>query len=492
MLRILLFLFVVTESTSNRARPNIVLILTDDQDLLLQSMTVMDSVQQRIVDEGATFVNFFVNSPICCPSRSTILTGKYPHNTGVRNNSISGNCSSGYWQKYHEPRSFVSLLKTRANYTNFYAGKYLNTYGDRKNGGVKHVPDGYDWWIGLQGNSKYYNYTLSINGTGRHFTNEYLTDVMKNYALSFLNQQQIQRDPFFMMLATPACHQPFTPAPRHRHKFPDLKVLRTPSFNYSDDNRHWLIRMPPKYLPADVAIMDDIQRKRYQTLLAVDELVSEVVAKLDEISVLDDTYIMFTSDNGYHIGQFVQAWDKRQPYETDLRVPFFIRGPLIKSKRTMYQPVSTIDIAPTILSIAGIKTPNDMDGRSFYKNLVKGIDNKNGDILIEYHGESNLKTIDYRCPWVNDKGVSQCTLESWCKCQDSRNNTYACVRRFAPEVNFKFCKFFDEENFIEAYDLQSDPSELHNIYELLKSNDIGEYTKVINLLEKCSGKVCNG
>ncbi|KAF5284165.1 hypothetical protein FQR65_LT00165 [Abscondita terminalis] len=491
MLISLIFLIIIVQCECKRERPNIIFILTDDQDLLLQSMVAMPHIRKVIADEGVTFTNAFVNSPICCPSRSTILTGKYPHNTGVTNNSISGNCCSHHWQKHHEPHSFPSLLKAKGNYTTFYSGKYLNTYGNKANGGAKHVPDGFDWWIGLKGNSKYYNYTLSVNGTGRWFSDEYLTDVMKDYALSFLNQRHVYTTPFFMMLATPACHSPFTPARRHRRAFLNVKALKTPSFNYSDDNRHWLIRMPPKHLPQDASILDDIQRSRYQTLLAVDEMVYEIVAKLKEMSVLDDTYILFTSDNGYHIGQFAQAWDKRQPYETDLRVPFLMRGPLIKARQILHLPVSTVDFAPTILSMAGIPVPLDMDGKSFYKQLLEDPSRERGDVFIEYHGEADSKTVDNRCPWTGDRGLSQCALESWCKCQDSINNTYICLRRFSSSVNFKFCKFFDNENFMEAYDLRFDPNELHNIYNSMENDDIQNYNKSMNFLKNCSGKRCH-
>ncbi|KAF5301081.1 hypothetical protein FQA39_LY10900 [Lamprigera yunnana] len=452
-------------------------------------MVAMNSVKRLIGAEGVTFENAFVNTPICCPSRSTILTGKYIHNIGVKNNSLSGNCSSKHWQKYHEPKSFPSLLKN-ANYTTFYAGKYLNTYGDEEIGGTKHVPKGYDWWIGLKGNSRYYNYTLSINGSAVKLSNQYLTDVMKMYALSFLNQQRLKKDHFFMALATPAAHEPFTPASRHSKKFPNVKVHRTPSFNYTDSKKHWLIRMPPKYLPTNVTILDNVQRQRLQTLLAVDELVFEIVHKLENIGVLKDTYIIFTSDNGYHVGQFVQPWDKRQPYETDIRVPFMVRGPLIHPNQTYMLPISAVDIAPTILDMAGVSIPHDIDGISLYKNMVKGTDSKYGDVLIEYYGEGDLKAVDDQCPWTNDDNLTVCEINTWCKCQDSRNNTYICIRRFSNTLNFKFCRFFDNNNFMEAYNLLSDPYELKNIYEEMDEDWVRENLHALDLLRNCIGRQC--
>ncbi|KAF2885334.1 hypothetical protein ILUMI_20803 [Ignelater luminosus] len=453
----------------------------------------MPKVKSLIAKEGVTFNNAFVNSPICCPSRSTILTGKYMHNTYVYNNSLSGNCSSVNWQKNLEPYTFTTYLKNNGFYT-FYAGKYLNEYGHKDCGGTQHVPFGYDWWLGLKGNSKYYNYTLSINGTAKEFTDEYLTDVMKTYALNFLNQKQMETSPFFMMLATPAAHAPFTPAPRHEKLFPDTKAVRTPSFNYSSSDKHWLVRLPPKFLPSDVTILNDMQKHRLQTLVAVDEIVEEVILKLKSMNVLNHTYIIFSSDNGFHIGQFVQPWDKRQPYETDIKVPLFIRGPNIKVNHVTELVVSFIDIAPTILSMAHLEVPSNMDGHSFLDHIQEnGADyenNKEQIVLIEYFGEGNQNTVDKDCPWFYDENLSECAKENWCKCQDARNNTYTCIRRLSETVNFKFCEFRDDENFIEVYDLNNDPYELSNIYQSISSKEIENYKEVVNKLKKCSGESC--
>lgn len=485
----ILNIFVIFEVDAAQ-KPNIILILTDDQDVLLNSMVALKNVRTLINDEGITFQNSFVNSPICCPSRSTILTGKHMHNIKVTNNSLSGNCSSREWQKNFEPQSFPALLKSEANYTTFYAGKYLNKYGERDCGGLEHVPAGYDWWLGLHGNSRYYNYTLSINGTAKHFKDDYLTDVMKEYALSFLNRQQTLHEPFFMMLSTPAAHGPFTPAPRHANKFPNTKALRTPSFNYSDTNRHWLIRLPPPYLPHNVQVLDNIHRQRLQTLLAVDEMVGEIIGKLAKLSILNNTYIIFTSDNGFHIGQFAQPWDKRQPYETDIRVPLSIRGPLLARKQVINFAVASVDLAPTILSMGGVKIPKEMDGASFYKAAIQNFDVGEQNVLIQYYGEGDTRTVDADCFNREDDELSYCSPGNWCKCEDARNNTYACVRRLSRATDFKFCQFFDGENFTEAYNLRSDPDELHNIYIEMEPHQIDDYHSTLDELRSCSGRGC--
>lgn len=148
---------------------NIVLIIADDLDLFLDGMTPMQNTLDLIGSKGATFSNCFVASPICCPNRASILTGKYQHNHLVVNNSINGGCNNIEWQELQEPNTFAAYLKKKMFYTTFYAGKYLNQYGDKIVGGAAHIPIGWDWWAGLIGNSKYYNYILSINGTEKKF-----------------------------------------------------------------------------------------------------------------------------------------------------------------------------------------------------------------------------------------------------------------------------------------------------------------------------------
>lgn len=476
---------------SDRVSPNFIYILTDDQDLMLNGLMAMKKSLSLIADKGKFFLNAFVNTPLCCPSRSTILTGMYPHNLGVVNNSLSGNCSSEFWQRHFEPYSVAAILKNKANYTTFYAGKYLNQYGSKFAGGTGHVPKGYDWWIGLKGNSKYYNYTLSVNGTTLPIRNLYLTDLLANYSLSFLNQKSIVDKPFFMMVAPPASHAPFIPPKRYINKFPTVGVVTNPSFNYTPTNKHWLLKMPPRRLPTNITILDNIQRRRLQTLLAVDDMIERIVLQLKKLKIFYKTYVIINSDNGFHIGQFGQPWDKRQPYEADTRVPLIVSGPGVPKRVLEPYPVSSVDIAPTILHLAGVKSPHHMDGRSFKKQLM----NKKTAIgfkfvFVEYWGEGGEKTTDNGCPWNYDSNVTGCSINSWCKCQDSRNNTYSCVIDFREELRFKFCRFAETERFYEAYNLSLDPYELRNVFSKMNSKLIRYYNNILNKFKKCSGKTC--
>lgn len=235
---------------------------------------------------------------------------------------------------------------------------------------------------------------------------------------------QLPEKPFLAIVAPPAAHEPFTPAKRHAGFFDNVTALRTPNFNVASGqlDKHWLVRMPPSPLsPEIISTIDSYYRQRWQTLLAVDELIESMITQLKRLNLYDNTYIIFTSDNGYHMGQFSMPYDKRQPYETDIRVPFIVSGPGIRTKHIVEHPVSLVDIAPTIFDWAGIEKPDTLDGQSFAdsvnfeSNSVDQIEltSENVDyetssiaqfkferqLLIEYWGEGNSETYNSRCPW---------------------------------------------------------------------------------------------
>ncbi|XP_045074785.1 N-acetylglucosamine-6-sulfatase isoform X2 [Coregonus clupeaformis] len=248
-------------------------------------------------------------------------------------------------------------------------------YGNPDAGGVEHVPLGWDYWIALERNSKYYNYTLSVNGKpkkhGGNYSEDYLTDVLTTMSLDFLQYKSNYR-PFFMMVSTPAPHSPWTSAPQYQDRFKDLKAPRDPNFNVHGKDKHWLIRQAKTPMTnSSIELLDDAFRKRWRTLLSVDDLVEKVVKRLEVRGELENTYIIFTSDNGYHTGQFSLPLDKRQLYESDIRVPLLIRGPNIKPNQTTGLAVQNVDLGPTILDMAGYNVnKTTMDGMSFLPVLV--------------------------------------------------------------------------------------------------------------------------
>lgn len=253
---------------------------------------------------------------------------------------------------------------------------------------------------GLHGNSVYYNYTLTENGEAVDYTDEYLTDVLAEKSVQFLNEQRSQHKPFFLMVSTPAPHAPSTCAPRHARQFPNVRAKRTPNFNHPSGNldKHWLLTMPPAELPEEILPeLDELTRKRWQSLLAVDELVKGIVQNLDEGRVLENTFIVFTSDNGYHVGQFAQAYDKRQPYETDIRIPLIVRGPGVDRKSVVQQPTLLIDLMPTMLEWAQLSLPTNLDGRSFRMDLEEPRSTFSRQFLVEYWGEANANSHSASC-----------------------------------------------------------------------------------------------
>jgi len=217
-------------------------------------------------------------------------------------------------------------------------------------------------------------------------------------------------------------------------------------------DKHWLVSASKKLSNQTLLKLDEYFRLRWESLLAVDELVGDVVRNLDNSKQLENTYIIYTSDNGYHIGQFSQPFDKRQPYETDIKIPLLIRGPQIPKNVSISAPVSLIDIYPTIAE--WIKEPlnNNLDGISFNAYLsnalfYNALNDKNyrRGILIQHWGEGNDQTYNPECPQTKNDQLAECTKDAECHCQDSWNNTYSCIRHFRNDINRLYCEFIDKE-----------------------------------------------
>jgi N-acetylglucosamine-6-sulfatase len=193
-----------------------------------------------------------------------------------------------------------------------------------------------------------------------------MTDVLSGKAADFIKRAATAPAPFFLYIATYAPHQPATPAPQYANAFPDAKAPRPPSYNEQDvsDKPQWVQKLP-LLTDTQEAQLDDLYRKRIETLQSVDDLIENVVNTLQAAGKLDNTFIIFSSDNGFHLGEHRETAGKQAPYEENIRLPLIVRGPGIAAGKTMDQLVGNVDFAPTFAQWAGATVPDFVDGRSF-------------------------------------------------------------------------------------------------------------------------------
>jgi extracellular sulfatase Sulf len=341
MERIFVVVVVVFVSTSGAEdhsgddkRSNVILILTDDQDWTLGSMKAMPKTDKLFENRGTRFLNGFVTTPICCPSRASILTGQYAHNHNVTSN-VEGECYSLAWINGPEKQTIGQRMKD-AGYATAFFGKYINGYKG------KLVP-GWDEWLALQGNSKYYNYTLARYNSQQNFTylerhadneRDYLPTLMTERALLHMQKVMIQkpRKPLFMILSYPSPHGPEEADYKYQHKYQKETVPRKANFNNGTDGKHWMMRYRPPLSQTNIEFIDLLYQRRLQTLYSVDNAVHELFLRLWLMNALNNSYVFLTSDHGYHLGQFRCLKGKGLPYEDDIRVPFFAYGPRIPKR----------------------------------------------------------------------------------------------------------------------------------------------------------------
>ncbi len=345
------------------AAPDIVLVLADDLDL--ESTRHLSRITEMVAAPGAVFDNAFVSLSLCCPSRATILTGLYAHNTGVLSN-YGPNGGYAAFKKSCEKRTIATALDA-AGYATGMFGKYLNGYpqvSDRR-----YVPPGWDTWVVPAGGEPYnqYNYTLSVNGRLEKHGEEpadYLTDVLAGHVESFLRGSG--KSPSFASVSPYSPHAPSTLAPRHAGTVPTLSAPRSPNFDEADmSDKPSAMQSHVTMKERELASIDRQYRARVGSMYPVEDLVARVIAVQTERGRLADTWIIFTSDNGFHLGSHRLGKGKETPYEEDLRVPLLVRGPGVKPGTRVSALVLNTDLAPTIAAMAGIPPIAEADGRSW-------------------------------------------------------------------------------------------------------------------------------
>jgi N-acetylglucosamine-6-sulfatase len=349
---------------------NVVFILTDD--MTPNDLAAMPNVRSLIAGQGTTFNRAYISFPLCCPSRVTMIGGQYMHNHGVRGNFPP----QGGWQRFQPQEGNALPVWVKAErYYNVHIGKYMNFYGIQ-NGSLP-VPPGWDEWYGkVSEDALYFNYQL-IEKTGNGSTArltfygdqplDYQTDVFGDRAVDFLRDTAPGKQPFLLDLWFNSPHGPFEPAPRDLFRLAGSPLPRVSAFNEKDisDKPKWLRRQARKRLTREqIKVIDTERRRAHEQLLSVDESVGELVQVLQSHGVLDETYIVFTSDNGFFRGEHRIASGKYLPYDPASRVPLLIRGPGIPAGGTSEELVWNGDLTQTILQIASGAEDPALDGRS--------------------------------------------------------------------------------------------------------------------------------
>jgi arylsulfatase A-like enzyme len=364
---------VAASAAKKEERPNIVLVLTDDQPF--EALEHMPFVSGR--SDWISFDNAFLNNPICCPSRATILNGRYSHLNRVETN-FDG-------RKFRDRSTIATWLK-RAGYKTGFFGKYLNGYPWGRRSG-DYVPPGWNRWLAFKRGPAYFDYTLNKRGEagGPARADErgsseraYSTDVFGKAARRFIGRSAAGPDPFFAFVSFFAPHGPLIPAPRHENAFQQTPITQPPNFNEADvsDKPQWVQELPIR----DLAEMEEGRRSQYRLLLSVDEAVEGIFDELSERGELENTIVVFLSDNGFLWGEHRDT-GKACGFEECVRTPLLIRGPGLDQRREDAL-VSNIDVAPTLARLAGVVPPEEVDGKGIGKLLRGERDRVHRSVLL--------------------------------------------------------------------------------------------------------------
>jgi N-acetylglucosamine-6-sulfatase len=371
-------------------RPNILFILDDDQRWDTTDAThspmgafIMPRTRAELADHGVEFPQAFMTTPLCCPSRSSILKGQFAHRTGVYKNGGTNGGADDF-----DDSSCLPVWLQAAGYRTSLIGKYLNGYGALWNHMTQppYVPPGWNVWQGLRKVSYFNEIFVEPDGMGGYHEvqygsaeTDYVTDVMREKAKAFITESVGLGQPFFLYLAFKAPHLPQIPAPRHDGKFQGITPWRPPSWNEADvsDKPTW-VQNTPLMTPAEQADLDQIRIDQLEMVQAVDEAIggsttygiTGIMETLRNLGVADNTIVVFFSDNGWQWGEH-RMRAKNKPYEESIRSPMLVYYPkLAPLPRKDSHFALNVDLAPTFAELAGAGVPIVESGMS----LVRVID----------------------------------------------------------------------------------------------------------------------
>ncbi|HSE09730.1 MAG TPA: sulfatase [Nocardioidaceae bacterium] len=485
-------------------RPNIVVIMADD--MREDELAWMPNVQHLIGDRGVRFVNSFSPYSLCCPARASFITGQYTHNHEVWSNSKK------YGFGALDDTSTLATDLSAAGYRTAFLGKYLNGYGTSpapdgsSEDSFHYVPPGWHDWRGsindlydagtpeAGGTYSYFDTTLNVNGTLRGYPGAYQTRMFGLESRDMLEQLTRSPRPFFLWVSYVAPHaggpvedddprwvqrsngrraQVTTPArPRDVKGMFDAQITRSlgavPEPDLSDKPE--FMRDYPTLNDAEVEALTEVTRQRAESLYVVDQEVGRTVEALEQSGELDNTLVVFTSDNGYFLGEHGMLQTKRLPYQSSLRVPTLMAGPGIPEGEVREDPVLTTDFAPTFLELAGARTERVMDGASLLAAARNGDQGWSRAVFTEA-GPRNLKDQEPALE-VYPEGPSPLRFS-----QGVRTPRYLYVEHATGDR--------------ELYDLRTDPDELESVVERPEMRRVAsQLAAVLDRLRMCEGESC--
>jgi N-acetylglucosamine-6-sulfatase len=420
-----------------QVRPNIVFILVDDlrwDELGIAGHPYVKTPNiDRIGKEGVYFRNAFTTTPLCSPSRASFLTGQYANTHGITDNVDRSPAS-------HKLVTFPLLLQ-RAGYATAFIGKWHMGNDDT-------ARPGFDRWVSFKGQGTYLD--PDINEDGRAVKpSGYITDILNGYAVDFIKRPRDK--PFLLWLAHKAIHpevtqnndgsvnladaERFIPAERHFRLYEGAKIPHRPNYKRPPEGKPALLRaignLPP--LGPQTATRDESILGRQRTIAAIDEGVGDILKALKETGHLENTVIVFTGDNGYFYGEHGLSVERRLAYEESIRIPLLIRYPKTIKRGTFRDELAlNIDIAPTLIELAGVNNGGKMQGHSLVPLLNGKRPTWRDAFLIEYYSDKVF-------PRMLTMGYKAVRNERW-----------------------KYIHYLELDGMNELYDLKMDPYELKN------------------------------
>ncbi len=479
----------VNAQSTSASQPNILLILADDLDGGPETLAVMPHLKELLGRQGVTFENAYVAAPLCCPSRASLLTGQFVHNHDVVDNVYP----SGGFFRFHErglEQSTIAVRLQNAGYRTAMLGKYLNEYPN----GVDqtYIPPGWNEWFVSEKRVNYFDYVMNDNGIIKKYGSspaEYFTDVLTTKAVDFLQRAAQGSQPFFLALTPYAPHGPATAAPRHATLFPDTIVPRTAAFNEADmSDKARFMQKWPTLTDAQIALIDAFYRDRLRSLQALDEQIATVVQSLRDNGQLDNTYIFFTSDNGFLQGQHRIPNGKRTAFDEAIHMPLMVRGPSVPTGAKRNHVVSLVDLAPTFVELAGLSLADipTFDGRSLLPLLRANGNNVPWRTAVLFE---DLRKPGNPAASVNDTDddFDNPLLESSVLVTSSGGVTLPGFWGLHTPTH----KYVEYENGVrELYNTSVDPHELQNLAPETDSTLLAQFSTLLAALKSCAGASC--